>query len=117
MKEILNHTCYDYNLENQIKKYDYNRTHLKWGKNPCPEKITHKMVKQNDLTFNPILQKYNDNEYDKQLRQKEKSNIFTAIIENQDNQLKNEQYYNIINLQDRLKGLENQPNYPKKKRF
>jgi hypothetical protein len=117
MEEILNHTCYDYNWENQIKKYDYNRTHLKWGKNPCPEKITHKMVKQNDLTFNPILQKYNDNEYDKQLRQKEKSNIFTAIIENQDNQLKNEQYYNIINLQDRLKGLENQPNYPKKKDF
>ena len=80
MKEILNHTCYDYNWENQIKKYDYNRTHLKWGKNPYPEQITHKMVKQNDLTFNPILQKYNDNEYDKQLRQKEKSDIYTTII-------------------------------------
>ena len=115
MKAILNHTCYDYNWENQLKKYDYNRTHLEWGKNPCPEKITHKMVKQNDLAFNPILQKYNDNEYDKIIRQKEKTDLFNSVISNQDNQLKNEQYYNIINLQDRLKGLENQPNYPKVK--
>ena len=116
MDEILNHTqTYKYNWENQIKKYDYNRTHLAWEKNPMPEKITTKMVKQNDLVFNPILQKYNNREFDKNLWKKEKSEIYTQIIKNQDNQLKNEQTYNIINLQDRLKGFEKHPNYPIKK--
>ena len=116
MKDILNHThTYQYNWENQIKKYDYNRTHLAWEKNPLPETITTKMAKKNDLYFNPILQKYNDKEYDKNLRQKEKSAIHSSIINNQDNQLKVEQTFNIINLQDRLKGLEKHPNYPIKK--
>ena len=116
MDEILNHTqTYQYNWENQIKKYDYNRTHLAWEKNPMPEKITTQMVKQNDLVFNPILQKYNNREFDKNLWKKEKSEIFTQIIKNQDNQLINEQTYNIINLQDRLKGFEKHPNYPIKK--
>ena len=73
------------------------------------------MVKQNDLYFNPILQKYNDKEYDRNLRQKEKSAIYSSIINNQDNQLKVEQTFNIINLQDRLKGFEKHPNYPVKK--
>ena len=116
MKDILNHThTYQYNWENQIKKYDYNRTHLAWEKNPLPEKITTQMVKQNDLVFNPILQKYNDKEYDKSLRQKEKSAILNSIVNNQDNQLKVEQTFNIINLQDRLKGFEKHPDYPVKK--
>ena len=116
MKEVLNHThTYQYNWENQIKKYDYNRTHLAWEKNPLPEKITTQMVKQNDLVFNPILQKYNDKEYDKSLRQKEKSAILNSIVNNQDNQLKVEQTFNIINLQDRLKGFEKHPDYPVKK--
>jgi hypothetical protein len=98
-----------------MKKYDYNRTHLAWEKNPSPEKITNKMVKYNDIVFNPILQKYNDDAYDKSLRQKEKSAIISSIITNQDNQLKKEQTFNIINLQDRLKGFEKHPNYPVKK--
>ena len=116
MKDILNHThTYQYNWENQIKKYDDNRTHLAWEKNPLPEKITTQMVKQNDLVFNPILQKYNDKEYDKSLRQKEKSAILNSIVNNQDNQLKVEQTFNIINLQDRLKGFEKHPDYPVKK--
>ena len=116
MKDIFNHTqSYQYNWENQIKKYDYNRTHLAWEKNPAPEKITTQMVKQNESVFNPILQKYNDREFDKNLLQKEKNEIISAIIKNQDNQLIKEQTYNIINLQDRLKGFEKHPNYPIKK--
>ena len=50
--------------------------------------------------------------YDKQIRQKEKENRNTEIIKNLDNQLKIEQTFNIINLQDRLKGFEKDPNYP-----
>ena len=116
MDEILNHTqTYQYNWGNQIKKYDYNRTHLAWEKNPMPEKVTTKMVKENDLVFNPILQKYNNREFDKNLWKKEKSDIYNQIIKNQDYQLQNEQTFNIINLQDRLKGFEKHQNYPIKK--
>ena len=113
MKDILNHTqTYQYKWDDYIKKYDYSKTHLAWNRNPLPEKITTKLIKQNDLVFNPILQKYNDAEYDKNLWKKEKNAILSEIIKNQDYQLKNEQTYNIINLQDRLKGFEKHQNYP-----
>lgn len=118
MKDILNHTqTYQHKWNDYIKNYDYNKTHLAWHKNPFPEKITTKMVKQNDLVFNPIIQKYNDREYDKNLWIKEKNEILSEIIKNQDYQLKNEQTYNIINLQDRLKGFEKHQNYPIQKDF
>ena len=113
MNDIFNSTQNsNYNWENQIKKYDYNRTHLGWGSNPVPKRITNQMVKRNDVVYNPILQKYNDRQYDKNLLRKEKSEILSSIVTNQDNQLRIEQTYNIINLRDRLKGFENHPNYP-----
>jgi hypothetical protein len=71
------------------------------------------MVKANDVIFNPILQKYNNPTYDSSLHQKEKNDIINTIIKNKDNQLKIEQTYNIITLEDRLKGFENHPDYPK----
>ena len=70
------------------------------------------MIKANDNFFNPILQTYRDSNYDKQLRKNERSATTKEIIKNLDNQLKIEQTFNIINLQDRLKGFENDPNYP-----
>ena len=116
MKDILNHTLsYNYNWANQLKKYDYKRTHLAWDKNPLQPRVTTKMVKQNDLAFNLILQKYNDKQYEKALNEKEKNDMISSIIKNQDKQLKVEQTFNIINLQDRFKGFENHPDYPKMK--
>ena len=116
MKDILNHTLsYNYNWANQLKKYDYKRTHLAWDKNPLQPRVTTKMVKQNDLAFNLILQKYNDKQYEKALNEKEKNEMISSIIKNQDKQLKVEQTFNIINLQDRFKGFENHPDYPKMK--
>ena len=116
MKEVLNHTqFYNYNWSNQIKNYDYNRTHLPWEKNPLPPRVTTKMVKQNDKAFNLILQKYNDKSLENNLRQNEKNEMISSIIKNQDKQLKVEQTFNIINLQDRLKGFEQHPDYPKPK--
>ena len=114
MKEVFCHTQYDgYNWKNDIQQYIYNKTHTGWGNevNKDP-KITAQMVKENDNFFNPILQTYKDLKYDKQLRKNEKSATTTEIIKNLDNQLKVEQTFNIINLQDRLKGFEKDPNYP-----
>ena len=116
MKDILNHTqSYNYNWANQLKNYEYKHSHLPWEKNPLPSRVTTKMMKRNDNCFNLILQKYNDKEYEKSLHQKEKNDLISTIIKNQDNQLKVEQTFNIINLQDRLKGFENHPDYPKQK--
>ena len=116
MKDIFNHTTpYNYNWGNQLKTYEHDHKNLSWGINIPQEKVTDKMVKQNELTYNPILQKYNDKEFEKKLTKQENANIISSIIKNQDKQLKIEQTYNIINLQDRLKGFEKDPNYPKPK--
>ena len=116
MKDILNHTLsYNYNWSNQIKNYDYNRTHLAWEKSPLPPRVTTKMVKHNDLALDLILQKYNNKQYEESLTKKENEKKISSIIKNQDNQLKIEQTFNIINLQDRLKGFEQHPDYPKQK--
>ena len=115
MKDVFSHTQYDdYNWNNDIKQYSYNKTHTGWG-NASPKRepiITAKMVKANDNIFNPILQTYHDIKYDTNLRKKEKAALTSEIIKNLDNQLKIEQTFNIINLQDRLKGFEKDPNYP-----
>ena len=118
MKDILNHSqYYNYNWGNEIKRYDYDKTHLAWRKNPIPEKISTQMIIQNEQAFHPILQKYNDKDFDKNVRKREKSAVFSSIATNLDNQLKYEQTFNIINLQDRLKGFEKHPNYPVQKNF
>ena len=117
MNEVLNHTIYDgYSWKDDVKKYMYNKTNIGWDtKDAYQPKISSKMIKANDMVFNPILQKYNDSKYEANLKKSENSAILTEIIKNQDNQLKVEQTFNIINLKDRLKGLENDPNYPSMK--
>lgn len=103
----------DYNWSQEIKNYESQKKHLTYEVPKKPEVITHKIVKQNDLIYNPILQSYNDKEYENKMKQNEKSTIINTIAKNADNKLRIEQSYNIINLQDRLKGMENHPNYPK----
>ena len=114
MKDIFNHTQYNgYNWKEDVQDYVYNKTYTKWGNNtPHVPKITSKLVKTNDTFFNPILQTYSNKKYDNQIRKREKSALVSEIIKNFDDQLKIEQTYNIINLQDRLKGFEKHPNYP-----
>ena len=114
MNEVFSHTGFDgYDWKNEIKNYSYNKTHTSWGKASTNQpRVTAQMVKSNENIYNPILQTYSDLNYDNKLRQKEKSDIINEIVKNQDNRLKVEQTFNIINLQDRLKGFEKHPNYP-----
>jgi len=114
MKEVFSHTQYNgYNWKNDMNDYIYSKTHTNWGSiNPSHTRITARMVKASETTYNPILQTYSDLDFEKQLRKKEKSDIINEIVKNQDYRLKIEQTFNIINLQDRLKGFEKDPNYP-----
>ena len=100
------------NWPEDIKKYDYTKKNLPWGANPRPEIVKEKYVKSLDSYFNPITQKYKDKEYDKELKKLEEREIKNKLASNYDKELRVMQTYDIINLQDRLKGFENHPDYP-----
>lgn len=113
MQQLLNHTQnYSFNWSKSINDYAAQKRSLEWGSNPKPTYITQKEVKQKDLIYNPILQVFNDKSKENNQRQTERTNILQTIAINQDRQLAKEQIYNVINLRDRLKGMENDPNYP-----
>jgi hypothetical protein len=45
----------------------------------------------------------------------EQRNLIDTLAKNKDRALRYEQTFNIINLDDKLKGLEDKPGYPKPK--
>jgi hypothetical protein len=96
----------------ELNSYNFNRKNLAY-KIDQPELITHKKIWELDTVYNPITQKYNNPEHNRQIENLEKKNSINRIITNTDNVLKMEQYFNVINLQDKLNGLESHPNYPK----
>lgn len=116
MKDLLNHTQqYSFNWGKSLNEYSAQKKTLEWGSNPRQTYYTDLKIKENDKVFNPILQVYNEKSKEDLLKQKEKTDLHDAIARNQDNQLKKEQTFNVINLRDRLKGFENDPNYPANK--
>ena len=113
MKNILEQQNDKQEWSRNIKNYENRKKNIEFKKIERPELVTKSKVLQNDTYFNPILQKYNNINLDSKIIQKEKNELMNKIIKSRDNQLKNEQVYNIINLHDNLKGFENHPNYPK----
>ncbi|MCQ2817617.1 MAG: hypothetical protein MJ252_10165 [archaeon] len=113
MNDIFNNTyAYNYNWGQSIRDYQ-NKYALSTMYPQRDPKITHQMMKANDAVFNPILQTYTNQGREAQLRKDEKDKLISTIIKNQDNALKTEQTFNIINLRDKLKGLENHKDYPR----
>ena len=100
------------NWVKDINEYDYNKKHLQWDKNPPANYITKEYITSAETSFNPITQKYTNKTFEEQLKEQEKKNITDHIVKGYDNELKNIQTYNIINLEDRLKGLEKSQGYP-----
>lgn len=100
------------NWPKDINDYDYNKKHLQWGKNPPANYVTKEYISSGERIFDPITQKYADQNLEEQLKVQEKKDITNNIIKGYDNELKNIQAYNIINLEDKLKGLEKSQGYP-----
>ena len=105
-----------------ISDYEYTKKHLEWGKNPPVHYITKQYITSAERVFNPITQKYTDKKFEEQLKLQEKNDITNSIAKGYDNELKKTQIYNIINLEDKLKGLEKNQGYPnniiqKRKKF
>ena len=116
MNQILNHTTsHFYNWGNEIKNYEVNKKILAWGQNIKPEKITHREIKIRDNIFNPILQIYRNKDSENFIKVKEQQDIINTLSANKDRALAVEQTFNILNLENKLLGLENNTKFPKSK--
>ena len=100
------------NWKQDINEYDYNKKHLQWGRNPPQYYFKKDYITSVERIYNPITQKYTDIKIEEQLKQQEKKDIINSIVQGYDNELKSIQTYNIINLEDKLKGLEDSQVYP-----
>jgi len=96
-----------------LNLYQTQKQNLEWGFNQKPHIFKHKEIKAIENEFNPILQKYNNNELNNRIKTEENIDLKNKIAKYFDNELRNEQTYDIITLRDRLKGFENHINYPK----
>lgn len=99
----------------EIKEYDNKRKNLEWGKNEKPELITTKKVKEAENFYDPILQKYKDKKIEEKEKKTEKENMINNLAKTKDNQMRIEQTYDLVNLQDKLNEFKEDPNYPREK--
>jgi hypothetical protein len=72
-------------------------------------------MKASETLYNPITQTYRNPETEKQTRKAEYESFITQLAKNKDRALRYEQTFNILNLENKLAGLENRPDYPKEK--
>ena len=82
----------------QKNAYHFNLSHY-------PGHITHKFQKEQENSFNPITQKYSDKTKEKAIKEFDKKAKIDGISQGYDYQLNLESTYNVINLQNKLKGL------------
>ena len=99
-----------------IINYETEKKNLKWGRNPPVRYFTKLYINSEDRIFNPITQKFTNKLREENLRQNEKNDLINSIAKGYDNEINESQYFNIINWQDKLKGFENDINYPKSPR-
>ena len=78
-------------------------------------RITHTDISKRENSYNPILQRYTDPAIESNLKQIENLRMIETLAKNQDRALRYEQTFNVINLQNKLKGLEGLPGYPEVK--
>ncbi len=96
-----------------LKQYENEKKNLQWGRNPSPNIISHKVVKEREQIFNPISQKYYSETTNKSVELTDKQRIKDKLSKEYDRSLRYEQTYNIVNLTDKFKGMENHEKYLK----
>jgi hypothetical protein len=78
-------------------------------------KVTNAHVKAQEVQYNPITQTFSDPSRESNVRQIEEQNMTDVLAKNKDRSLRYEQTYNILNFDNKLRGLEARPDYPKEK--
>ena len=97
-----------------MTKYEENRTAWKEPAEPY-FKRTFKDMKAKETIYNPITQKYNDPGVEKHVERVEQDNFIDVLAKNKDRSLRYEQTFNVVNFENKLKGLEDRPDYPKER--
>ena len=89
----------------KVTNYNLERTSFNFTKSDYPERVTHKYIKEEENSFHPITQRYSDKVKDNTIAQNDKKNSINDMSKAYDNELSLESTYNLINLRNKLKGL------------
>lgn len=100
--------------KNDIGKYEEARTTWKQPAEPY-FKVTHKDLKTKETSYNPLTQKFNDPRVEKHVERVEQDNFIDVLAKNKDRALRYEQTFNVVNFENKLKGLEDHKDYPKER--
>ena len=98
-----------------LKKYEYEKTYLGWSNAQPPPRVTNSDVKEQESRYNPILQTYTDTGVERNVQRLERDRLVETLAKNKDKALRYEQTFDIINLDNKLKGLEGLPGYPEER--
>ena len=86
------------NYKSEKNAYNFNLSHY-------PGHVTHKFQKEQENSFNPITQKYADKFKENSIKEYDKKTKIDDISKGYDYELNLESTYNVINLKNKLKGL------------
>ncbi|OMJ67128.1 hypothetical protein SteCoe_35794 [Stentor coeruleus] len=98
-----------------LRKYEQEKTNISWTSAVPHPRITHNDMQALENRYNPILQTYTDPEIERNVQKIERDRLIETLAKNKDRSLRYEQTFDIINLDDKLKGLEGLPGYPVEK--
>ena len=97
-----------------IQGYEMSKTGLNFRVQP-QRRVTHTEIKKIETMYNPILQTYSDPSLENNVRKQEREMLIDTLAKNKDRALRYEQTFDVINFDDKLKGLEGKEGYPKPK--
>jgi len=86
------------NYKTEKNRYNFNISHF-------PDRVTHKYQKEQENSFNPIIQKYADKSKEKSIKEYDKKSKIDDISKAYDKELSLESTYNVVNLKNKLKIL------------
>ena len=93
------------NWNETIKNYKSEKNAYHFNLSHYPGHVKHQFQKEQENSFNPITQKYTNKEEEKSIKELDKKNKINGISKGFDNELNLQSTYNIINLKNKLKGL------------
>mgnify|MGYP001114711110 FL=1 len=98
-----------------LKDYEKQKSNVQWEKPPPVTRVKHSDIRKMEIAYNPILQTYSDPNTESQIKNQEQERLIDTLAKNKDRALRYEQVYNVVNFENKLKGLEGAPNYPQEK--
>lgn len=94
----------------------YTETRAQWKEPVEPYvKRTYKDIKARETSYDPIAQRFRDPAVEKNNTKVEQQHFIDVLAKNKDRSLRYEQTYNVVNFENKLKGLEDRADYPKEK--